>query len=173
MDTPAIIIPIGNTGSGKSTWVKKFTARNGRCLVVSRDSFRYMIGGGKYRFDLKLEPLVNKMYMKSLCAVLDSGKDVIVDETNVEAKLRQKYIQLAKRRGYIVVGIVFPKLTKQEAIDRRMSNPHDCPNRATWEMVWDKVNQRYDEPTSEEGFDFLDFLSKEEVGIYGYDSSSR
>lgn len=51
-----LIILIGNIGCGKSTLAKKLV-KKGYC-IISRDSFRYMIGAGNYIFDLKYEPAV-------------------------------------------------------------------------------------------------------------------
>ena len=46
-----IIVLVGNIGSGKTTWIKKFLKKTkGKYVVVSRDAIRYMMGGGKYIF---------------------------------------------------------------------------------------------------------------------------
>jgi hypothetical protein len=46
-----------------------------------------------------------------------------------------------------------PMLDKKTCVDRRMNNPHDTPDRAVWESVWDKFNRLYQKPELKEGID--------------------
>jgi tRNA uridine 5-carbamoylmethylation protein Kti12 len=92
---------------------------------------------------------------------LELGCDIVVDEVNVSKQYRQKYISEAKAKGYTVTAIVLPRLPKEEAVNRRMSNPHDSNTREHWEDVWDKFEAKYEMPTEEEGFDkVIDFSVK-------------
>jgi len=149
-----ITILVGNIGSGKSTWIKN--RRGPQELVLCRDALRYMFGGGEYLFDPEnVEPEVKtctNAIMEILCA---DGKNIIIDETNVSKEMRQKYIKTGKQYGYKMVAVEFPKLSKEESVDRRMTNPHGQPDRDIWNMVWQMFDDAYEKPTLEEGFDLV------------------
>lgn len=153
---------IGNIGSGKSTYT---LAHMGKDMVVSLDGFRYMVGAGKYRFDVELEPLLGSLHSHMVFALMQRRKDIIVDETHMTKKSRKHCIDMAKWNGYEVHGWVFPRLGKKEAVDRRMSNPHDCPYEDIWKEVWERKDSQYEEPTKEEGFDNLLYVPRMEVGL--------
>ena len=53
-----LIILVGNIGSGKSTYAKKYQKKG--YIVIARDQLRYAIGGGEYIFNTKYEPLIWK-----------------------------------------------------------------------------------------------------------------
>ena len=54
----SITILVGNIGSGKSFWAQKNRKKNQ--VVVSRDGLRYMLGGGIYVFESKIESIIWK-----------------------------------------------------------------------------------------------------------------
>jgi predicted kinase len=154
MSKPTLTIMVGNIGSGKSTQSKEMVDLG--YIVISRDSFRYMLGGGKYLYSPKTEPIVHKFTMICLRTSLKNKLNVILDGCNMTIKERKKYIQLAKCFRYKVTCIHFSGLTMEECVDRRMKNPHGQPDRNLWETVWKKFDSRYERPTLEEGFDWIE-----------------
>jgi len=148
-----LIIMVGNIGGGKSTTVKKLAKRG--YVVISRDSFRYMLGGGDYLFHPDLEPLVHHMNIDCLIRCLQVGLNVVVDETNVSRGMRKRYLELGRDYGYTVIALVMPRLSMKEAVDRRLKEPHGQPSRELWEGVWKKFENKYYEPTIEEGFNYV------------------
>lgn len=154
-------ILIGNIGSGKSTYIRNNLSTG---VVINKDSIRYGLGGGKYLFDLNLEPIVHStsIYLtRKLCE--NETPILILDETNVIRKGRKSFIKIAKEYGYKVIALNFPYLEKKEAVDRRMTNPHDQPDRKIWEGVWSKFNRQYQEPFLTEGYDEIIQISKKEI----------
>ena len=154
-------ILVGNIGSGKSTYIKK-NYKGG--VIVSKDGLRYSIGGGQYIFNRFYEPIIHatSCYMADkFCSI--EIPEIILDETNVIKKGREQFIKIAKKYGYKVIAIKFPRLNKKEAVDRRMTNPHCQYDRKIWEEVWRKFNNRYTEPTLEEGFDEIINVDIKEV----------
>ncbi|KKM16509.1 hypothetical protein LCGC14_1685060 [marine sediment metagenome] len=148
-----IIVLVGNIGSGKTTWIKKFLKKTkGKYVVVSRDAIRYMIGGGKYIFDLDLEPAVWNSEGKIIEEFMKLKVNIIVDEVGINKKLRKKYIDLANQFGYEKIAMEMPKLSKQVCVDRRMQNPHQQADRKLWESVWDNFDKMYEAPIVNEGF---------------------
>jgi len=146
-----IILPIGNIGSGKSTLAKQYAKKG--YIVISRDSFRTMIGGNNYIFDLKIEPFIKKATIKTLETFLKGGYNIFYDETNVTKRLRSSTIKLGKKYGYKINAIILKKLSKEESVNRRMNNPHGKFSKKTWEFIWEKFDFIYEEPSKKEGID--------------------
>lgn len=114
-----IIVLVGNIGSGKTTWIKKFLKKTkGKYVVVSRDAIRYMIGGGKYIFDLELEPAVWNSEGKIIEEFMKLKVNIIVDEVGINKKLRKKYIDLANKFDYGKITVNMPDLSKQICVDK-------------------------------------------------------
>jgi predicted kinase len=146
-----IIILVGNIGSGKSTLAKEYAKKG--YVIISRDSLRYMIGGGNYRFDKKLEPFIKQSAVEVLRVFLRSGQNLVYDETNVSKSLRKPTIQLAKIYGYKVVAVVLPRLSKEVSVARRLKTPHGNFSKKTWEWVWEQFDTIFEMPEKSEGID--------------------
>lgn len=84
----------GLPGSGKSTWAKQFAADNPGWVRVNRDSLRSMI---VYR--QKDEKFVCKLRDLIITEAFSKGKNVIVDDTNLNPKHEQTLKALAKSYG--------------------------------------------------------------------------
>ena len=146
-----IILLIGNIASGKSTLAKQHAKKG--YVVISRDSIRYMVGGGNYRFDKKLEPFIKQSAVEVLRVFLRSGQNLVYDETNVSKSLRKPTIQLAKIYGYKVVAVVLPRLSKEVSVARRLKTPHGNFSKKTWEWVWEQFDTIFEMPEKSEGID--------------------
>lgn len=89
----------GISGSGKSTW-----ARQQNAIVVSRDDIRVMLYGDDvvdyYKQDkdafIAYEQTVTVIQDQMIAGLLRAGKDVIVDNTNIE----WKYVKALAKIGY-------------------------------------------------------------------------
>ena len=86
---------------------------------------------------------------------MERGLNIIVDEVGVSKQYRSKYIEMAKDYNYKSVVVVLPRLSMKESVDRRMKNPHGQPDRKLWESVWTKFNNKYQEPSLEEGMESI------------------
>jgi predicted kinase len=153
-----IIVIVGNIGSGKSTYAKKL-AKEGY-IVVARDALRYMIGGGDYIFDKELEPIVWQGEWEILFNLMQRGINIVVDEVGVSSFMRERYLELADIFDYKISAHIMPEITKEEAVNRRMNNPHGQPDKELWIKVWDMFNSVYEEPTEEEGFDEIRYIKE-------------
>ena len=148
-----LIILVGNIGSSKSTYAKELTKKG--FYVISRDSLRYMIGGGTYLFDSKTEPMIMAMTLSCLEIALGYGLNIVLDETNMTRKIRRQYINIAKYNDYDyeIEAHIMPKISKREAVDRRVNDGgHGTPDRSKWEEVWELFDSKYEEPKTDEGF---------------------
>jgi len=146
-----LIVLVANIGGGKSTLVKRYQQHG--YVVIARDMLRYAIGGGDYVFNEKYEPIIWSTELTMLDDFLNLGVNIVVDEVGVSKSMRARYIHCAKMYDYKITCVVLPRLSMEESVNRRMNNPHGCPDRSVWEGVWKKFDGMYEEPTLEEGFD--------------------
>ena len=157
----SITILVGNIGSGKSFWAQKNRKKNQ--VVVSRDGLRYMLGGGIYVFESKIESIIWKAELNIIEGIMEKGFSIIIDGVGVNASLRKRYIDLAKLYTYEIMVVELPRLSMQECVDRRMTNPHGQPNRKLWETVWKKFEDIYEEPMLDEGI--VEILKVQEIPL--------
>lgn len=82
-----VIINVGISGSGKSTWTKEFLKKNSNYVAVNRDSFRFMFRDTPVT-ENKIEDLITELQEDTIIKALNKKLNVIVDNTN----LKRKYI---------------------------------------------------------------------------------
>jgi len=102
---PKLTILRGVSGSGKSSWAKQQEA-----VVISRDTIRVMLNGSESMHD---EPGVSIAQDALIDAFLCSGRDVIVDNTNIEWKYVKELAEIGRGRDAEIEVKVFdvPLLT--------------------------------------------------------------
>lgn len=122
-----IIVNIGISGSGKSTFSSLYVKENPRTIIVSRDEFRKSMFGycdETYNEYYKLhkeqiennEAVVSDFCNNQIEHALRNGYDVICDNTH----LQKKYVNEYKQFG-VPIELKFYDIDKTEAI-RRDSN---------------------------------------------------
>lgn len=85
---PRLILLVGISGSGKSTWVKSII--NPNTIIVSYDMLRIEING-----NIDDHSNATKIHLIALSRIvhgLTEGKDVIIDATNVYSKGRRELL---------------------------------------------------------------------------------
>jgi protein phosphatase len=99
---PALVILIGPTGSGKST----FAAKHFRPTeVVSSDWCRALVSDDENNQDVT--PGAFRILHAIVRERLRAHRMTVVDATNVERKARKPILDVARRFGYEVVAVVF------------------------------------------------------------------
>lgn len=111
-DRPTLWIPIGASGTGKSTYLKTLRESNPAILSFSFDDLRHEWYdkenyGNAWKLSTEDKEFNNKAY-KVFRDMVKTGQDIYVDNTNLTHKRRAFYINEAKRRGYRTVGIEMP-----------------------------------------------------------------
>lgn len=102
-----VIINVGVSGSGKSTWTRKFVEQceqNGATVVVcSADKF-HEDSEGNYKFDPAKAAMAHAdCFNRFIRAVFATEVDfVVVDNTNVSKWERKNYVDLARLLGHEV-----------------------------------------------------------------------
>lgn len=158
-----LMLLIGNIGSGKTTYAKKYVEKG--YINISKDNLRFNIGAGKYIFDRRYEKTIFEVEKKMFQNFCRLGVNIVVDGTNVTRTLRKRYISYAKRYNYKIIGIVFPFLPRKTALKRRFKDPRGDKNKMKWGEVWEMFNFCYCIPLKKEGFNKLIYLKLEEIGV--------
>ena len=110
----------GLPGSGKSTWIRENGLSN---ITLSSDEYRMKMNGlvmkdGQLVISQKNQSDIwNKLY-DDMDARLAAGSDVIVDATNVNPALFERYFDAARKYGAEIIAVNFP-LTVEESIKRQ------------------------------------------------------
>lgn len=101
---PYIEVTVGPSSSGKSTYaeaeVKKW---RGQLVEVNRDTLRRATFGIKgwsdYKFTKENENLITELAHRIIYAAMDTGKSVIISDTNLNPDFREVWKQIADGYG--------------------------------------------------------------------------
>lgn len=118
------IITVGVSGSGKSTWSRSMMSEyteGSNFVDINRDFYRWAYAGKNgwktYKFTQESEAYVTVRCEQKLFDAAFEGKDVIVSDTNLNPKFRNKLVAQLKQYGYEVEIKEFP-ISFQEACRR-------------------------------------------------------
>ena len=128
------IIFIGIQASGKTTFYERMLS-DGTYTHISLDI-------------LHTRNRENEMLMECF----ENGKSFVIDNTNPEISVREKYILKAKEYGYQIIGIFFQSIVK-DCVRRNEQRGLKVPSKA---IACTSNNLQL--PSTEEGFDELYFV---------------
>ncbi len=126
-DKMKAIITVGISGSGKTTWAENYRFcihSDTDKVVINRDETRWKLSGklgwngpNAYRFHSDMETAVthHNAHLIEMCSI--EGKDIIIADTNLNPKTRNKLIKQCTDLGYEVDIKEFP-ISFQEACKR-------------------------------------------------------
>lgn len=115
-----MIVLIGASGSGKSTYVRKvLLANNAKVVSLDPDRIEFaekheidVIGktgyANAFEYCANNQQAFTNFHDMKVRQAIASGETLIVDNTNLSKKARNKYISFAKQNGYAVVAKMFP-----------------------------------------------------------------
>lgn len=122
-----VVLTIGASASGKSSWADQWVKENDNWTIVNRDDVRFAIHNHgvrdwtSYKFNKTNEKAVTEYIDEFvLNNVVAAKKNLIVADTNLNPHIREKWIAWAKEFGYEFEQKLFP--CKWEELVKRNSN---------------------------------------------------
>jgi predicted kinase len=143
-----IVIAVGLPASGKSTYIKRNYKNH---IVVSNDIIvdKYAVQN-KIDYNEAFERIgkskIIQLGMKDFKKALKTGKNIILDNTNLTKSIRKQYLDLSE--GYKKIALIF-KIGKKE-MQKRLKGRE---GKTIPDEVIEKMERSYEEPTKLEGFD--------------------
>lgn len=118
-----VTVLIGIPGSGKSTVAKALASQDkGKTVIVSRDAIRLHMFG--VVFDPSIEDEVTKVHNSLVLDALRSGKNVVVDNTNLRGKYRNDIKKLIVEAGVTAgYGEIFINTDVETCKTRNLMRP--------------------------------------------------
>lgn len=123
-----MIILIGRSGSGKSTWVNRSMRIKSNVVVVNRDTIRRSIFSLEDERDVtdyyknsnfkSLERIVTSTSNSIITRALKDSMTVIIDNTNLEEEYIKEYLKLALPDTNIVYKVFGEEFTDEELLER-------------------------------------------------------
>ena len=99
---PALVVLVGVSGSGKSTWAQQHY-RNQE--IVSSDDLRGIVGSGRHDLDASADAF--RLLDEIVAARMRRGLTCVVDTLGLEPERRRGYADLAARAGLPAVVVLF------------------------------------------------------------------
>ena len=130
------ILTIGCSGSGKSYWASQQNA-----TVISRDDIRREILGLDYKenlwkhwkFSNKAEREVTERQHQQIQEAAASNQDIIIADTNINPKTREKLTAMLQELGYDVEEKVF-----KTSVWNCLANNFDRVDEVSDNVIWDQ-----------------------------------
>jgi predicted kinase len=141
------IITVGIPTSGKTTFAKELIAKDGTYVNINRDDLRRCIKGDldwrRYRFGRGDEELVTNLQISAIEAAAEAGRNVIISDTNLNEKIRNRLIRVLEGVGYEVEIKDF-QITLKEAYARDAARPNGVGHEVIYSMYqrWLKYSGR-------------------------------
>jgi len=146
-----LVVAVGLPGTGKSTYIKR---KYNDYLIVSNDSIVDRLAkklGASYNqmFDALGRDNIIEMGKQDFTRALKTGRNIVLDNTNLTKAIRKQYIKLAPdyKKTALVFQLSKSELNKRLKLREKKTGKHIPPD------VMEKMMKDYEEPSKAEGFD--------------------
>lgn len=119
-----LIVLVGIPGSGKTTLAKKIAARGYHCL--NADSIRQELWGDPA--DQREPEKVFGIFFQQLEDLLAEGKDIVIDNTNINQKQRKPILERAAKAGYTDVQLWLLDVPLDVCLERNKGRERAVPD---------------------------------------------
>lgn len=146
---------VGPIASGKSTYCRK--AANEGAIILNDDSIVTAVHGGDYKlYNESLKPLYKSIENSIISTTLAMGLRIVIDRPNHSAKMRRRYIAIAKSFDVPVQVVTFKRETPEIHGERRFKSDNRGHTLEYWVNVA-RVHENIYEPPDQvtEYFDEL------------------
>lgn len=141
MANKKMIVTIGISNSGKTTWAEEFIKEHPEFVNINRDDLRYSLfceqkclSLSEYKFSKAKEDSVSKEAVKMAKEYLSEGTSVIISDTNLKQSNIDGWKKIAEESGADFSTKVFD-IEPSEAIKRSMKRCYTVPANV--------INQQY------------------------------
>ena len=115
-------ICVGVSASGKSTHANNYVREHPECVKIDRDDLRFSLRSARdwseYKFDMRVEGLITIAHEAMIAHAGSMGLDVVIAETNLSGKTRNKMIRNLQEAGYEDIEIVEFPISLEDALLR-------------------------------------------------------
>lgn len=123
-----LIICRGLPASGKTTWAKEWVMEDSEHRVrINLDDIRSMLG--KYWVPAR-EPVVSAIQQEAILAAMNFCIDIVIDNTNLNRKVVDAYVKVAKKFKYTVEYEDFFNVSLGECLRRNVIRNASLPKDA-------------------------------------------
>lgn len=154
-----IIILVGISGSGKSTYAKYYVETHRDSVIISRDTIRMSLFGFNeetygdyYKDDIKeREKIVTNFFNSQVRHALEKGLDVIVDNTHLQASYINAYKQFGVQLDLRIINVNVDVCIQRD-FERTKSVGGDVVNKqykAFKKLLDSKIREEIDEYNKE------------------------
>lgn len=134
-----IIMLKGLPASGKSTWAKEKINENSNYIRINKDDIRESITG---KWTSKKEKIVISIRNSLIKAGISLGKNVIIDDTNLNPKHEQSLKTLAQELGVeFEINDSFLKVPVEECVERDIKRDKSVGYKVIYKMYYDYLYQ--------------------------------
>lgn len=134
-----IIMLKGLPASGKSTWAKEKINENSNYIRINKDDIRESITG---KWTSKKEKIVISIRNSLIRTGISLGKNVIIDDTNLNPKHEQSLKTLAQELGVeFEVNDSFLKVPVEECVERDIKRDKSVGYKVIYKMYYDYLYQ--------------------------------
>lgn len=134
-----IIMLKGLPASGKSTWAKEKINENSNYIRINKDDIRESITG---KWTSKKEKIVISIRNSLIKTGISLGKNVIIDDTNLNPKHEQSLKTLAQELGVeFEVNDSFLKVSVEECVERDIKRDKSVGYKVIYKMYYDYLYQ--------------------------------
>ena len=148
MSENKLIVLVGVSGCGKSTFAEQYLKDNPDTVYLSSDKIRGIIG--KDESDQSVTPQVFGLIKRNTDQSLAAGKSVMIDATSLNPKERRDYLDAARKYDVDAIAYVFER-TKEELMANQEKRKAGGGRRVPDEIL-DRMIAKYIRPSVGEGF---------------------
>ena len=137
-----IILTVGPPACGKTTWAENYIKEHPEFVNVNRDDIRYALFGRYYNVN---EIEVTSRQKERVIKVLQSGKSVIISDTNLNDAFIYVWENIAKEFGIELEYKHFFGVSLADLLERNKNRERVVPERVIRDM-YTRCREKYFEP---------------------------